>query len=64
MKYLTCEQVIELHDELIRKFGGMGGMRDVGLLESALASPMMAVFGKNLHDSVYDKAGAYLYHIA
>lgn len=64
MIYLTYEQVIELHDVLIQKFGGITGVREVGLLESALAAPMMAVFGRELHKSVYDKAGAYLYHIA
>ena len=64
MIYLTVSQVIELHDVLIQEFGGMSGIRDMGLLESALAAPMMAVFGRELHQSVYDKAGAYLYHIA
>jgi death-on-curing protein len=64
MIYLTYEQVIELHDVLIQKFGGLAGVREIGLLESALAVPMMAVFGRELHKSVYDKAGAYLYHIA
>ena len=64
MMYLTYEQVIELHDVFVQKFGGITGVREVGLLESALAAPMMAVFGRELHKSVYDKAGAYLYHIA
>ena len=63
MIYLTYEQVIELHDVLIQKFGGIAGIRERGLLESALAAPMMAVFGRELHKSVCDKAGAYLYHI-
>lgn len=64
MIYLTYEHVIELHDALIQKFGGLAGIRERGLLESAVAAPMMAVFGRELHKSVHDKAGAYLYHIA
>jgi death-on-curing protein len=61
MIYLTYEQVIELHDQLIQKFGGIGGIRDVGLLESALAAPMMTVFGRQVHQTLYGKAGAYLF---
>lgn len=64
MIYLSEEQVIELHDALIQKFGGLSGFRDKGLLESSLAAPMMAVFGEELHKSVYDKAGAYLFSIS
>lgn len=37
--FLTLEEVLELHAELIRRFGGGGGVRDRGLLESALARP-------------------------
>jgi len=44
MIYLSLEQIIELHDALIEKFGGLSGIRERGLLESAMAAPMMAVF--------------------
>jgi death on curing protein len=37
MIYLSLEQIIELHDALIKKFNGLIGIRDRGLLESALA---------------------------
>ena len=39
MKYLTKEQVIYLHKQLTQKFGGMEGIRNEGLLESAIVSP-------------------------
>ena len=39
MKYLTKEQVIYLHKQLIQEFSGMEGIRNEGLLESAIASP-------------------------
>lgn len=38
---LSFEQIIELHDTLIEKFGGLHGIGDRGLLESALAAPMI-----------------------
>lgn len=39
MKKLTKEQILMLHNELIRETGGSGGMRDEGLLDSALNAP-------------------------
>ena len=64
MIYLSFEQIIELHDALIDKFGGLLGIRERGLLESALAAPMMAVFGEELYKTIYNKAAAYLFYIA
>lgn len=64
MSYLSFEQTLELHAALLDKFGGMQGMRETSLLESALAAPMMAAFGEERHKTVYDKAAAYLFHIA
>lgn len=55
---------IELHDALITKFGGLLGIRERGLMESALAAPMMVVFGEELHKTIYNKAAAYLFYIA
>ena len=45
MKYLTAEQVLFLHDRLIEETGGEHGVRDLGLLKSALARPK-AGFGQ------------------
>ena len=64
MIYLSLEQIIELHDDLIKKFGGLIGIRERGLLESAVAAPMMAVFREKLHKTIYNKAAAYLFYIA
>ena len=44
--------------------GGIEGVRDMGLLESAVATPRQKLFGVDLHPSLADKAAAYLYHIA
>ncbi len=64
MIYLSFEQIIELHDALIDTFGGLLGIRERGLVESALAAPMMAVFGEELYKTIYHKAAAYLFYIA
>ena len=63
IKYLTLEEVLEMHDAFIEKFGGLKGIRDVNLLLSAIETPKAAMFGEDLYPSVYDKAAAYLFHI-
>lgn len=63
IEYLTIEQVIELHDELLKRYGGLPGIRDKNLLWSAIDAPKAAMFGQEMYPSVYEKATAYLYHI-
>lgn len=64
MKFITLEMVINLHDMIIMRKGGLSGIRDVGLLMSAIETPKAMMYGEFLHPSIYDKASAYLYHIA
>ena len=42
----------------------MSGVRDEGLLESALAQPQATFAGEFLHSTIYEQAAAYLYHLA
>lgn len=63
MIFLTVEEVIRIHHELVSEYGGLHGIRDIGLLISAIEMPKAAMFGEYLHESIYDKASAYLYHI-
>ncbi len=63
IKYLTLEEVLEMHDAFIEKFGGLQGVRDLNLLLSAIEIPKTAMFGEDLYPTVYDKAAAYLFHI-
>ena len=63
IKYLTLEEVLEMHDAFIEKFGGLKGIRDANLLLSAIETPKTAMFGEDLYPTVYDKAAAYLFHI-
>jgi death-on-curing protein len=61
--YLSVEQVILIHDRQVKKHGGLEGIRDLGLLISALEMPKSTFSGKDLHRTLYDKAAAYLFHI-
>ena len=61
--FLTCERVLRLHAELIGKYGGTPGVRDPGLLESAIAMPQSSFGGQFLHGDVVEMAAAYLFHI-
>ena len=56
MIWLTKEQVIHLHSELITSTGGLEGLRDDNLLQSALLSPMQTYDSKELFPTVIDKA--------
>ena len=56
MKKLTREQVLALHQELIQAHGGDMGIRDEGLLDSALAAPFQTFGGQHLLPTVQQKA--------
>lgn len=64
MRYLKTEEVMFAHDMAIDKDGGSYGIRDLGLLLSALEIPKSEMFGHSLHPTVFDKAAAYMFHIA
>lgn len=56
MKMLTKEQIILLHRELIKETGGADGIRDEGLLESALSAPFQSFDGIDSFPSIQQKA--------
>ena|SRR2546430_1546215 len=62
--YLSVEQVIEMHSEAIRRFGGTDGLRSVDLLESAVFQPQQSAFGEDAYPTIPDKAAAYGFFIA
>lgn len=49
---MTKEQILLLHTQLIETTGGSNGIRDVGLLESALESPFQSFDGEELYPSI------------
>jgi death-on-curing protein len=61
--FLTQEEVLRAHEAQIERFGGSSGIRDVGLLKSALAMPQASFGGVYLHGDHYAMAAAYLFHI-
>ncbi|MEG3440008.1 type II toxin-antitoxin system death-on-curing family toxin [Pannus brasiliensis CCIBt3594] len=63
-KFLSESVVLKIHERQIERFGGSQGVRDRGLLESALAQPRMTFGGELLHPTIAEQAAAYLYHIA
>jgi len=63
-KFLSLDEVLELHADQISSFGGTPGVRDEGLLESALDQPQATFGGQFLHPTISEQAAAYLYHIA
>ena len=57
------EIVREIHAEVIARFGGSDGVRDMALLESAVAAPQAGFGGKSPYADLADVAAAYLYYI-
>ena len=58
---LTKEQILLLHAQLIETTGGSDGIRDMGLLESALESPFQSYGGEELYPSIQAKAARLCY---
>ena len=56
MKTLSKRQILLLHKQLIAATGGSSGLRDEGLLESALAAPFQSFAGVEVYPSVQQKA--------
>lgn len=61
--FLTLDEALAIHADQIERYGGALGIRDRGLLESALAMPEATYAGQDLHPSLPEKAAAYLFHL-
>lgn len=61
---LAVEDIIYIHSEILKISGGLSGVRDIGLLESAVNKPHMHVFGVESYRTIYAKAAAILESIA
>ena len=60
---LTLDEVLEIHRDQLARYGGSQGIRDLGLLQSALAQPPATFGGQFLHADLFETAAAYLLHI-
>ncbi len=63
MRHLTTDEVLELHRLIIDQSGGGSGVRDPGILDSALAQPRMTFGGDELYPTVAEKAAALGYSL-
>ena len=61
--FLDVNDVLMLHADQIELYGGEHGLRDLGLLESAVAQAQASFGGEYLHGDVFEMAAAYLFHI-
>jgi death-on-curing protein len=61
--FLTEAAVLMIHADQMAAFGGAQGIRDPGLLASALAQPAATFGGDFLHRDLHEMAAAYLFHI-
>jgi death on curing protein len=62
--FLTLDEVLGIHADQIRVYGGASGLRDLELLQSAIAMPETTFNGEYLHPSVFEMAAAYFFHLA
>jgi|SRR5215472_3210639 len=61
--FLSLDEVLEIHQQQIERYGGSTGLRDAGALESAVATPQATFGGEFLHKSIPAMAAAYLFHL-
>ena len=61
--HLTVAIVREIHSEAIGKFGGPDGVRELALLESAVAAPQASLGGQSPYQDIAEVAAAYLFYL-
>jgi death on curing protein len=62
--FLTVDDVLWVHDRQLELFGGQAGLRDAGLLDSAVGMASQTFDGELLHSDLFEQAAAYAFHIA
>ena len=62
--FLEVDEVLDLHQKCIERFGGIAGIRDHHLLLSALAMPQAGFGDTYYHEDLFAMAAAYLFHLA
>ena len=61
--FLGLDEVLEIHRDQIERYGGKQGVRDLGLLESALGMPPSGSGAGYFHADIFEMAAAYLFHV-
>ena len=62
--FLILADVISIHKDQIERYGGQSGIREMGLLQSALAMPQASFGGEWLHRDLYEMGAAYVFHLS
>ncbi|MDO8717319.1 MAG: type II toxin-antitoxin system death-on-curing family toxin [Dehalococcoidales bacterium] len=61
--FLGLDEVIGIHNDQIKRYGGHAGIRDLDLLKSAITTPAVGFGGDYLYTDIYAMAAAYLFHL-
>lgn len=61
IKHLSEVEVIAVNEEMVSKYGGLHGVRDLALLKSALSRPRTTIGFQDAYKSTFDKAAS-LFH--
>ncbi|MBX9769896.1 MAG: type II toxin-antitoxin system death-on-curing family toxin [Candidatus Obscuribacterales bacterium] len=64
LEFLSLEEVLAIHHNQIDLYGGTHGIRDLGLLQSAIAMPSAGFGGQYLHADIFEMAAAYVFHLS
>jgi death-on-curing protein len=62
--FLTLDELLQIHDDQLERYGGLAGFISRDIVESALAQPGAMAFGQYLHADIADMAAAYVFHFA
>jgi death on curing protein len=63
MLYLELDEALQIHERAIQRYGGSPELRDLGLLESALAAPKQTMFGEDLYPDVAAQAAILVFSL-
>lgn len=62
-RFLTLAEVLKILQDQITRYGGEFGIRNLGLLSSAVAVPQASFSGTSLHADIFEMSTAYAFHI-
>jgi len=62
-RYISLDEVVALHHNLVQKYGGSHGIRDFDLLISAVSRPQASFGGEDLYKNIFSKASALLHSL-
>lgn len=63
MKYLSLEEILRLHFQIIEDYGGSHGVRDESRLKSVEQAPKQIIFDAEQYPSIHEKAAVYIRNI-